>query len=82
MRVIRISREPWFADAVCRGGDPAVIELFFPTRGVNVRKAIALCADCPVITECRSYALARPELSGVWGGTTDTERDRLRRRTA
>ena len=24
------------------------------------------CADCPVITECRAYALDRPELAGVW----------------
>jgi WhiB family redox-sensing transcriptional regulator len=83
VRIIRVERPDWFADAVCRGGDPAVMALFFPLRGGgNNRRALAMCADCPVITECRAYALDRPELAGVWGGTTDTDRDRLRRRIA
>ncbi|AEY90749.1 transcription factor WhiB [Streptomyces hygroscopicus subsp. jinggangensis 5008] len=30
---------------------------------------------------CRVYAVERPELLGVWGGTTAREREALRRRS-
>lgn len=34
--------------------------------------------DCPVRFECLDHALAVRE-QGVWGGTTEKERDRIRR---
>lgn len=79
MRTIRISRPEWIDHAVCRGGDPAVMRLFFPGLGKSAEPAKRLCAGCPSIEPCRTYALEHPELSGVWGGLTDTERDRRRR---
>lgn len=82
MRVIRIQRPDWIEQGACRGGDPKVIAMFFTSGGHGANRAKAMCADCPVINECRSYALDRPEMTGVWGGTTETDRDRLRRRTA
>jgi hypothetical protein len=42
---------------------------------VNVKK---LCGSCPVQKECLAYALANPELVGIWGGLTSRERSRLR----
>jgi WhiB family redox-sensing transcriptional regulator len=39
-----------------------------------------LCATCPVRVECLEYALADESLTGLWGGTTDTERRMIRRR--
>ncbi|MCZ4515672.1 WhiB family transcriptional regulator [Streptomyces sp. ActVer] len=39
-----------------------------------------LCAGCPVVVECLAYAMADRRLSGVWGGTTEVERRRLRAR--
>lgn len=42
---------------------------------VNVKN---LCKACPVQKECLSYAIANPELVGIWGGLTSRERSRLR----
>jgi WhiB family redox-sensing transcriptional regulator len=67
----------WMDDALCREIDA---ELFFPenTTPSAARKA---CALCTVQTECLEYALQRPVM-GVWGGTTEKERQRLRRMRA
>jgi WhiB family redox-sensing transcriptional regulator len=74
-----MSREDmdWLAEAACRGADT---NLFYPTdvgRHVD-RKAKQNCEGCPVIAECLDWALRHGE-HGIWGGTTDNERKRLRR---
>ncbi|MEU5097599.1 WhiB family transcriptional regulator [Streptomyces sp. NPDC020996] len=51
-------------------------------QGVRPEVARGLCAGCPCLAECASYALGRPELWGVWGGMTRREREVLRRRAA
>ena len=56
-------RPPWHAEAACRGQDPAV---FFPALGRSVEPAKALCAACPVQTECLEAGMA--EAHGIWGG--------------
>jgi WhiB family redox-sensing transcriptional regulator len=61
--------------AACRGEEPAV---FFPVRGGTSTKARAICAVCPVREECLEYALADPEITGVWGMTSEGERRKLR----
>lgn len=65
--------------ALCAQTDP---ELFFPDAGewTASRRAKKVCAACPLLTECRSWALNHPQLTpvGVWGGLTETERRRLR----
>jgi WhiB family redox-sensing transcriptional regulator len=72
-----IGRQPeWMQDANCRGVDPA---LFYPERGEMTRHAKAVCAQCPVRVECLDHALATAERFGVWGGTSERERRRLRR---
>jgi WhiB family redox-sensing transcriptional regulator len=42
------------------------------------------CGLCSVLSECREYALTRPERFGFWGGMTNSElrRERYRRRLA
>lgn len=50
--------------------------------GVRAVGARALCAGCGFLEACRSYALDRPALWGVWGGTTRLERVSLRRRAS
>jgi len=59
----------------CRGHDP---NIFYPQRGQANTRAMALCAGCPVAEACRDWALHH-ELMGVWGGTSERERRRLRR---
>jgi WhiB family redox-sensing transcriptional regulator len=66
----------WQGWAACTGADP---DLFFPDRGELALDAKAVCATCPVIEECLAHALTHHEDHGVWGGTTPTERRRLRR---
>lgn len=66
----------WMVDALCAQTDP---EVFFPEQGGSTRAAKAVCAACPVRDECLAYALERREQHGVWGGTTELERRRLRR---
>lgn len=69
----------WALHGRCRSAPAAV---FFPGRGDDVEAARAVCAGCPVASECREYALAHHELIGVWGGTTGRERRHLRRARA
>ncbi|WP_381568328.1 WhiB family transcriptional regulator [Streptomyces eurythermus] len=59
---------------LCRD-DP---DAFF-AEGARPRQARALCAGCAYLDPCRVYAVERPELVGVWGGTTTRERQALRR---
>jgi WhiB family redox-sensing transcriptional regulator len=62
-------------------------EAFFPYgygreyRG-EIEEARALCAACPVREMCLAWAVARPELDGIWAATTPPERRRLRTRRA
>jgi WhiB family redox-sensing transcriptional regulator len=39
-----------------------------------------LCQGCTVRQECLDVALADPDLTGLWGGTTPKERKAMRRR--
>lgn len=45
---------------------------------INERRATKLCRGCPVSIQCAAYAIERPELEGVWGGTTTSERALMR----
>lgn len=56
-------------------------ELFFhpdgergPSRRNRESKALAVCATCPVIQQCRKQALAIHEPYGIWGGLTEDDR--------
>lgn len=70
--------EPWILEAACRGTNP---NLFFPPRGSNTQMTNAkqICSTCPVRPECLQYALDNHCTHGVWGGTSERERRRIRR---
>lgn len=67
--------EPWVEDALCPETDP---EVFFPGKGDSLRPARRTCMACDVRPDCLRYALAHPELEGIWGGTTYRERRAIR----
>jgi WhiB family redox-sensing transcriptional regulator len=67
----------WQADALCSQTDP---EAFFPEKGGSTREAKKICQQCDVKSECLEYALANDERFGIWGGLSERERRRLRRR--
>lgn len=66
----------WMDDALCRQVGQ---ELFFPDKGANPAPAVAVCRRCSVQEPCLSYALEAGGVHGVWGGTTEAQRRRLRR---
>jgi WhiB family redox-sensing transcriptional regulator len=49
----------------CHVGDP---DLWFAESPVDLERAKALCAECPIRRECLAAALDRGEPWGVWGG--------------
>ena len=60
-------------------GAPGV-DAFFPTQGGSPAEAGAMCARCPVrVVECLEYALEDPSIVGMWGGTSISERNAMRR---
>jgi WhiB family redox-sensing transcriptional regulator len=62
----------------CATTDP---EIFFPERGTARWEGEAvrrICHACPYQTECLDWAIEHSEL-GIWGGTTEQERRKLRR---
>ena len=67
----------WQADSLCAQTDP---EAFFPEKGGSTRDAKKICTSCEVRTECLEYALSNDERFGIWGGLSERERRKLRKR--
>lgn len=70
--------EAWRTQAACRGLDPARFFTRIETEAWEVGRSV--CTRCPVQFECLEYAIMKPEEYGVWGGATEAQRARLRRR--
>ncbi len=69
----------WQERALCAQTDP---EAFFPEKGGSTREAKRVCLSCDVRSQCLEYALAHDERFGIWGGLSERERRRLKRRPA
>ena len=74
-----LDRPKWMAEGACRG---MAAQTFFLERGGSAAEAKATCRSCPVEAECLAFALADPELNGLWGGTSERERKAMRRQSA
>ena len=71
----------WRGVASCRDTDP---DLFFPVGSTGpaieqIDAAKAVCRACPAREPCLEYAIITNQDSGVWGGTSEDERRKLRR---
>ena len=80
-RTIEWDLDDWRSRSACRDTDP---DLFFPvgTTGLaleQIAAAKAVCATCEVRAACLEFALATNQESGVWGGTSEEERRKLRK---
>ncbi len=80
-RSIEWDIEDWRGSAACRDTDP---DLFFPvgSTGPAVEQIIsakAVCATCDARDSCLEFALVTNQESGIWGGTTEEERRKLRK---
>jgi WhiB family redox-sensing transcriptional regulator len=72
----------WWSDAACSTADP---DLFFPVSSSGpalrqVAQAKAICVRCHIQQACLGYALDAGPVQGIWGGTTEAERQLLRQR--
>ena len=67
----------WQERALCAQTDP---EAFFPEKGGSTREAKRVCMACEVRVECLDYALANDERFGIWGGLSERERRRVKKR--
>jgi WhiB family redox-sensing transcriptional regulator len=75
-------QDNWRQRGACQLADP---ELFFPlstARGSQpqIMAAKKICARCQVRGACLDFALSTGQANGIWGGTTEEERGKLRRR--
>jgi WhiB family transcriptional regulator, redox-sensing transcriptional regulator len=80
-RTVEWDAEDWRQFAACRDTVP---DLFFPigTTGPAVDQIDAakrVCNGCTVVEPCLNFALATNQESGVWGGTSEEERRKLRK---
>ena len=76
---LAVAPPPWVEAGLCGQTDP---DAFFPDKGGSNRAAKKVCARCDVRADCLADALAEPDPGGVWGGTTEAERHRIRRGAA
>jgi len=73
--------EHWRSRSACRDTDP---DVFFPV-GVTgnaleqIEAAQRICTACHVQQDCLEFALATNQEAGIWGGTTEEERRKLRK---
>jgi WhiB family redox-sensing transcriptional regulator len=76
------STPDWHDEAICKGAT----KVFYPDANAdkresvrNINRAKKICAGCPVRVECLEYAIENGEDKGVWGGTSERERRRMRK---
>jgi WhiB family transcriptional regulator, redox-sensing transcriptional regulator len=67
----------WQERALCAQTDP---EAFFPEKGGSTREAKKVCLTCEVRDDCLEAALFNDERFGIWGGLSERERRKLKKR--
>lgn len=70
----------WMDDGACREHESLFYNREDEPKGVRrakERQAQQICAGCPVLQQCRDYALESGEHYGVWGGLTESDRHRI-----
>jgi WhiB family redox-sensing transcriptional regulator len=69
--------QTWVDEALCKDLPQ---RMFFPERHESAEPALRICRRCPVREECLEYAMRNQIHWGIWGGTSERERRRMRRR--
>lgn len=66
----------WAGWAACAGSPT---HLFYPRKHIKAAEAKAICARCPVASQCLEEALDRGDQYGIWGGMSVEERKAYKR---
>lgn len=66
----------WFERGACRG--LGSVEFVQGPAADYSQTAREMCATCPVRRQCLDFALADPNIYGLWGGTDERERKAMR----
>lgn len=71
--------ESWRSKAACRSLPDS---MFFLAGDdfAGMKRAKAVCEECPVKDPCLEFAILTNQSLGIWGGTTPNERRQIRRR--
>ena len=79
--VLNVYRPDWQSFAACHD---LPLDLFFPSSGMesmrNINVIKPFCQECPVHLQCLAYALSHPDERGIWAGTTENDRRKIRAR--
>ena len=80
-RSVEWDADDWRQLAACKSTQP---DLFFPvgTTGPAIEQieaAKGVCRSCEAQAPCLEFALATNQESGIWGGTSEEERRKLRK---
>ena len=69
----------WQNQGLCRSGrhDPNLWYPDAPNSEVKSAEPIKICYTCPVIDQCRAWALTKHEVFGVWGGLSQDDRQAI-----
>lgn len=72
----------WRLDGSCSTVDPS---LHFPegpkkVRDLQTTTAVKICESCPVLKQCRTYAIETGQQYGVWGGMSEHQLSLVARR--
>lgn len=63
----------WRDDGLCTQIDA---DLWFPEKGGGNSGVKRICGRCPVREQCLQWALENHPVEGIWGGTSQRERQR------
>lgn len=71
----------WLSHGACRG--QTTVDFYAEHTSMigrmEQKRAVSVCQNCKVMIQCRDYSL-RYERFGVWGGLTELQRHRERKR--
>ena len=69
--------DSWWDRAACKGKGTG---MWYPARGESAQPAKEICSTCEVKKICEQYAVDNGERFGIWGGKSERQRKRARRK--
>ena len=70
----------WMDQALCAQTDPDGFHREPGDGSITFAQAKRVCRACDVRDECLEYALANDERFGIWGGLSEHERRKMKKR--